>query len=88
MLVYNQSLSSMSPKNGLLENLIKRLDDGACTLRRVRDEVDGLAAYINYNSAHGHFMGQKRLNKELQGLRDNLRSWEADYNDTLIQIVK
>jgi len=78
----------MSSQNGLLKNLFEHLDDGACTLRRVRAEVDGLAAYLNYNSAHGHFMGQARLKKELQGLRDKLGSWEADYNDTLIQIVK
>jgi len=78
----------MSPQNELLKSLFERLDDGACTLKNVRDEVDGLASYINYNSAHGHFMGQKRLNKELQGLRDNLRSWETDYNDILIQVVK
>jgi len=78
----------MSTQDELLKNLFERLDDGACTLNRERDEVDGLAAYINYNSAHGHFMGQKRLKKELQGLRDNLRLCEANYNDVLIQIVK
>lgn len=78
----------MSSPSGLLTRSFERLDDGTCTLKRVRDEVDGLAAYINYNSAHGHFMGQKRLNKELQGLRDNLRLCEADCNNVLIQIVK
>ncbi len=78
----------MSSQDELLKNLFERLDNGACTLMRERDEVDGLAAYINYNSAHGHFMGQKRLNKELQGLRDILRLCEADYNDILIRIVK
>lgn len=78
----------MSPQNGLLRTLFERLDDGTGTLKKIRDEVDGLAAYLNYNSAHGHFMGQKRLKKELQGLRDNLKLCEADYNDILIQIVK
>lgn len=78
----------MGSLSGLLRRLFERLENGTCVLRRVRDEVDGLAAYINYNSAHGYFMGQKRLNKELQGLRDNLRLCEADCNDVLIQIVK
>lgn len=78
----------MSTRNGLLKTLLERLDNGIRTLRKVRDEVNSLAAYINYNSAHGHFMGQKRLNKELQGLRDNLKFSETDYNDILIQIVK
>ena len=78
----------MSPQDGLLKELLEILDDSSCSLKRVRDEVDGLAAYINYNSAHGHFMGYERLNKELQGLREDLRLREADNTGTLIQIVK
>lgn len=71
-----------------VEELCVRLDATSVTVRRLKDEVAGLAAYINYNSAHGHFMGQKRLKKELQDLRDKLRYLEEDYNDTTVEIVK
>lgn len=65
-----------------------RLENAAAAVKRAEGEVDSLAHYINYNSAHGYFEEQVRLKLDLQSLRELLDLWHLRYFKAGLDVVK
>ena len=77
-----------SPQRDPTVDLFYRFENAATAVKRLRTEVDGLGHYINYNSAHGYFERHSRLQKDLAGLKNDLKMWEARYISAGLGIVK